>query len=118
MENETALITQLYEDFNARKADAILARLSEDVMWANGMEGGYVNGHKDLREYWERQWTMLNPQIKAVGFSKTEDGSIFVDARFSGKTPEQEFKDISASHVFHIKNGLIFRFDIAGRCQD
>jgi hypothetical protein len=118
MENETALIKDLYEDFNARKMESILAKLTEDVMWANGMDGGYVHGHKDLRDYWERQWAMLNPQIKAVGFSKTEDGSILVDACFSGKTSEQEFKDIPAGHVFHIEDGLISRFDIAGKCQD
>ena len=118
MENDTALIKQLYEDFNARRVDSLLAKLTEDVIWANGMEGGYIRGHKDLREYWERQWAMLNPQIKAVAFNKTEDGSILVDALFSGKTPEQEFKDMPARHVFYIKNGFVFRFDIQGGCQD
>jgi hypothetical protein len=118
MNNGTELIKHLYEDFNARRTDSILAKLTEDVMWANGMEGGYVHGHKDLRKYWERQWATLNPQIKAVGFSKTEDGSILVDALFSGETPEQEFKDMPARHVFHIKDGLVSRFDIQGRSQD
>lgn len=116
MEKETELIKQLYEDFNVRKADAILAKLTDDVIWANGMEGGYIQGHKDLRDYWERQWAMLNPQIKAVGFSKTEDGSILVDVLFNGHSPQgQVFKDMQAGHVFHIKNGLVSRFDIQGR---
>lgn len=118
MDTETELIKHLYEDFNARKMDAILANLTEDVMWANGMDGGYVHGHKDLREYWERQWSRLNPQIKAVGFSKTEEGAILVDARFSGQTPDQEFKDMPAGHVFYFKNGLVSRFDIQRSCQD
>lgn len=118
MENDTELIKQLYEDFNTRKVDSLLAKLTEDVMWANGMEGGYVHGHPSLRDYWERQWSSLNPQIKAVGFSKTEEGSILVDALFSGKCLEQEFKDMPAGHVFHIKNGLVSRFDIQGRSND
>ncbi len=115
MENDIQLIKQLYEDFNARKVDALLAKTAQDVMWANGMEGGYVQGHQGLRDYWERQWSSLNPQIKAVGFSKTEAGAILVEALFSGKCLEQEFKDMPAGHVFDIKNGLISRFDIQGR---
>lgn len=121
MDKETDLITQLYEDFNARKTDSILAKLTEDVRWANGMDGGYVHGHNALQEYWKRQWASLNPQIKAVGFSKTEDGSILVEALFTGQPMEgqaQGFKDIPVGHVFHLKGGLVTRFDIQGRCQD
>ena len=118
MENDTALIKQLYEDFNARKVDSILAKLTEDVMWANGMDGGYIHGHKDLRNYWERQWSVLNPQIKPVSFKKTEEDSIFADVLFSGQPMEgqmQEFKDMPAGHIFHVKDGLVSRFDIQGR---
>jgi hypothetical protein len=118
MENDTELIKQLYEDFNARKVDSILAKLTEDVMWANGMGGGYVHGHKDLRDYWERQWSALNPQITPVSFKKIEEGSIFVDALFSGQCMEgqaQGFKDMPVGHIFHVKEGLVSRFDIQGR---
>jgi hypothetical protein len=118
MEKETALIKDLYENFNARKMEPILAKLTEDVMWANGMDGGYVHGHKDLRDYWERQWSILNPQIKPVSFRKTEEGSILVDALFSGQPMEghtQGFKDMPAGHVFQFKDGLVSRFDIQGR---
>jgi ketosteroid isomerase-like protein len=118
MENDTELIKHLYEDFNARKVDSILAKLTEDVMWANGMDGGYVHGHKGLRDYWERQWSSLNPQIKPVSFRKTEEGSIFVDALFTGQPMEgqtQDFKDMPVGHVFHLKDGLVSRFDIQGR---
>lgn len=118
MQNETALIKQLYEDFNARKIDAILAVMSEDVMWANGMNGGYVHGHKDLRNYWERQWSALKPHIKPVGFKRTEEGSIWVDALFSGECmdgQQQEFKDMPVVHIFHVKDRLVSRFDIQGR---
>ncbi len=121
MENETALIKHLYDDFNARKMDAILAKLTEDVMWANGMDGGYVHGHRDLKDYWERQWSVLNPQIKPVSFKKTEEGSILVEALFSGQpmgSQTEGFKDIPVGHVFHIKDGLVSCFDIQGSCQD
>lgn len=120
MANDTEFIKHLYEDFNARNTDSILAKLTEDVMWANGVDGGYVHGHKDLKDYWERQWSILNPQIEPVSFRKTEDGSIFVDALFTGQCQGQThgFKDMPVGHVFHLKDGLVSRFDIQGRSQD
>jgi hypothetical protein len=121
MENETELIKQLYEDFNARKTESILAKLTEDVMWANGLEGGYVHGHKALREYWERQWSSLNPQIKPVSFRKTEEGSVFVDALFTGQPMGGQangFKDVPVGHVFYVEDGLVSRFEIPGRCEN
>jgi hypothetical protein len=33
-------IERLYVLFNRREIEAVLARLTEDVHWANGMEGG------------------------------------------------------------------------------
>jgi hypothetical protein len=118
MGNGTELIKQLYEDFNARRVDPVLAKLTEDVMWANGMDGGYVHSHKDVRDYWERQWAVLNPHIQPVSFRETEEGSVVVDALFTGGPLEDQtprFKDMPVGHVFHLKEGLVFRFDIPGR---
>jgi len=57
-----------YAYFNARKIDAILVLMKPDVVWANGMDGGYVYGHDGVREYWTRQWKMIDPHVEAVGF--------------------------------------------------
>jgi len=36
--------------------ETVLAALHEDVIWANGMEGGHVRGREELRSYWKRRW--------------------------------------------------------------
>ena len=33
----------LYDRFNARDMEAVLAYMHRDVVWANGMEGGHVS---------------------------------------------------------------------------
>jgi len=50
MRDEVALIARLYAKFNAREIENALAALHEEVVWANGMEGGYVHGRDGVRE--------------------------------------------------------------------
>src|SRR5258707_6545658 len=83
MENDVKLIKRLYEDFNARNIDSVLAMLTEDVTWANAMDGGYARGHEGIREYWTRQWSMVSPHVEPVGFHRTADGAIIAEVRQS-----------------------------------
>jgi hypothetical protein len=48
-------------------------------MWANAMDGGYAEGFGGIRGYWTRQWSMVDPHVKPVGFKNADDGSIFVE---------------------------------------
>lgn len=53
----------LYRDFNGRKIDLVIAQMTEDVKWANGMEGGFVHGHTGVREYWTRQFELVSANV-------------------------------------------------------
>jgi ketosteroid isomerase-like protein len=55
MADETELLKHVYDRFNARDLETVLAAMHEDVMWANGMEGGHVRGRDGVRSYWTRQ---------------------------------------------------------------
>jgi len=61
MLDKLAFLRRVYERFNARDIDGVLACLHPDVQWANGQDGGYVHGHDGVRRYWTRQWTMIEP---------------------------------------------------------
>ena len=106
-------LRRLYERFNARDMAAVLAAMHLDVVWANGMEGGHVHGHDGVREYWTRQWAMIDPHVDPVSFSTLDDGRTEVDVR-------QTVRDLNGNilssktvrHVFHMKGGLVSRFDI------
>jgi hypothetical protein len=70
MSDEVDLLKRVYDRFNARDMETVLAALHEDVIWANGMEGGHVHGRDEVRSYWTRQWTMVDPHVEPVAFAR------------------------------------------------
>jgi hypothetical protein len=69
MPSDTELLERLYDSFNARDIGAALATMHPDVVWANGLEGGHVHGHDGVRDYWTRQWAMMDSHAEPSGFS-------------------------------------------------
>ena len=115
MPGEVELLKRLCHEFNARAMESVLAAMHQDVIWANGMEGGYVHRRDGVRGYWTRQWAMIDPHVEPVAFSHSPEGKIVVEVH-------QVVRDLNGSvladkmvkHVFQIENGLVKRFDIAG----
>ena len=108
-------IKQLYDRFNARDIEALLSSMSDDVIWANGMEGGYVHGRDGVRDYWTRQWAMIDPRVDPIDFAVGSDGEILVEV-------QQVVRDLNGQllankrvgHKFRVERGLVKRFDIRG----
>src|ERR1700684_3173228 len=115
MSDEVEFLKRVYNRFNAREMEAVLASLHENVMWANGMEGGHVHSRDGVRSYWTRQWAMVDPHVEPTAFSDGPEGEVIVEVH-------QVVKDLNGSllvdhnvgHVFRIENGLVKRFDIRG----
>lgn len=120
MDDDVKILERIYERFNARDIDGVLTALTEDVVWANGMEGGYVQGRAALRAYWTRQWAMISPHVEPVGFRRTAEGAIIAEVRQSvrdldGKPLQGQthgLKDKTVGHVFRLREGKVARFDI------
>jgi hypothetical protein len=49
MSDEVDLLKRVYDRFNARDMETVLAARHEDVIWANGLEGGHVHGRNGVR---------------------------------------------------------------------
>jgi ketosteroid isomerase-like protein len=47
---ETEFLEHMYDRFNARDMEVVLATMHRDVVWTNGMEGGHVYGHDGVRK--------------------------------------------------------------------
>jgi hypothetical protein len=113
MPNDMELLARVYERFNARDIDGVLAFLHGDVVWANGQDGGYVQGHAGVRSYWGRQWTTIDPQVEPVRFSSGADGEVVVEVHQVVRAVDGTLLgDKRVLHVFHIEDSLIRRFDI------
>jgi len=107
------LLTNIYNAFNARDIDAVLAVMHTDVDWPNGWEGGRVYGHQGVRDYWMRQWAAIDPHVEPVGFDTDETGRAVVKVH-------QVVRDLGGNlisegmveHVYLIEDGLIKSMEI------
>ena len=118
--NDICIIKGMYDRFNARDIEGVLAALADDVVWANGMDGGHVHGHEGVRDYWTRQWAIVAPHVEPIMFQQTEDGAVAVEViqsvfdlngqTLSGQT--HGLKDKTVVHVFRMDSDTDKRFDI------
>jgi ketosteroid isomerase-like protein len=120
MADNIEILKRMYDRFNARDIDGVLAALTGDVAWANGMDGGYVYGLDAVRAYWTRQWSIVSPHVEPVRFIEAADGSVVVEVQQSvrdleGKPLQDQahgLKDKTVMHVFFLQDGKVTRFDI------
>lgn len=116
------LIKRVYERFNERDINGVLAALTDDVAWANGMDGGHVHGPDGVRDYWTRQWAVVSPHVEPVAFKHAENGVIAVQVIQSVFDLEGQplsdqthgLKDKTVTHLFRMTGDKIARFDIQG----
>jgi ketosteroid isomerase-like protein len=110
---EHNLLRTIYAAFNRRDIDAVLTTMHPDVDWPNGMEGGRVHGREAVRQYWLRQWKLINPVVEPEAFHTDPTGTIVVDVH-------QVIRDLSGSlladrmvqHVYSFENELIRSMEI------
>ena len=106
------LLIRAYEAFNARDIDRALATMQPHVEWSNGVDGGFVHGRDAVREYWTRQWRLIDPHVEPRRIS-TAGGQVVVDVH-------QIVRDLSGTvltdhhvrHAYVIEDGLIGRMEI------
>ena len=107
------VVKAAYSFFNARDLDAVLKTMHEDVDWPNGMEGGRIHGPENVRDYWIRQWNMMNPQVEPVSIHDDETGQIDVEVHQVVRDIEGNLLvDQTVHHVYTIQNGLIEKMEI------
>jgi len=107
------LLQRIYAAFNRRDIESVLAAMQDTVDWPNGMEGGRVLGKAAVRDYWRRQFEVLDPNVEPKNFTKEADGRIAIDVHQvvhdkSGKL----VVDQMIQHEYEIRDGLIQRMEI------
>ena len=113
MEKEAEILHAAYRNFNTRNLDAVLALMAGDVQWPNGWEGGYVHGHEGVRDYWTRQWAVLDPKVEPEEIHILEDGRFAVEVHQIVHDHEGKLlADQRVRHIYRLRNGLIERMDI------
>jgi hypothetical protein len=109
----------MYAAFNARDIDALLEQMTADVDWPNAWEGGRVHGHDEVRDYWSRQWSVIDPSVEPVAFNVRRDGRVAVEV-------DQVVRGLDGAvlaerrvvHVYTFRDGLIARMDVEESASD
>jgi ketosteroid isomerase-like protein len=110
---EIELLQRMYAAFNRRDIETVLSAMQDNVDWPNGMEGGRVLGKAAVRDYWRRQFEVLDPNVEPKNFTKEAHGRIAIDVHQvvhdkSGKL----VVDQMIQHEYEIRDGLIQSMEI------
>ena len=105
--------TALYDAFNARDIDRVMAQFAPDVDWPDVMHGGRVTGHAAVRDYWLGQWEVIDPRVHPRRVRELPDGRVEV-------LVEQVVRDrdgdllggATVLHTYTLSGGLVSRMDV------
>ncbi|AMR29919.1 ketosteroid isomerase [Mucilaginibacter sp. PAMC 26640] len=107
------IIEQVYNAFNNRDIDGVLTHFHPEVEWPNGWEGGYVHGHHEVRNYWTRQWSEIDPIVNPAETPFLDDGLICVNVKQVIKNLQgQVVADVIVKHIYQFDGHLIKRMTI------
>jgi len=107
------LIKKAYSAFNSRDIDTALSTFHLNIEWPKAFEGGYVSGHDEIRKYWTRQWTEINPNVEPIGFNERQNGTLEVSVHQIVKDLQGSLMfDGTVKHIYIIQDGLLRRMDI------
>jgi hypothetical protein len=107
------LIKKAYSAFNQRDIDKALSTMHTAVQWPKAFEGGYVSGHNEIREYWTRQWSEINPNVEPIGIKERPNGSFEVEIHQIVKDLQgNSLFDGTVKHIYTLQDGLLRSMDI------
>jgi ketosteroid isomerase-like protein len=107
------LLEQVYRDFNARDAEAVLALMQPDVAWPKGFVGGYEHGRAAVRDYWTNQWASINPHVEPTGYELLPDGRVAVTVHQVVRELDGTLLiDTMLHHIYRLRDGLIEHMEI------
>lgn len=113
MNSNQQFLQNLYDAFNKREIETIIALMRPDVKWANGLEGGFVYGRDAVRAYWTDQFKDIQPELETLKFETDENGRHIVTVHQIVKDLQGNvLADTTVHQIFTIEDGLISRYEI------
>ena len=106
------LLRNLYDAFNRRDVEMVISTMADDVKWANGWEGGFVYGRDAVREYWRRQFAVIEPRLEILNIETSGDKAVIELHQVAKDLEGNVVVDKTVEHIFTFENGLIKTFEI------
>jgi hypothetical protein len=77
-----------------------------------------VHGKDEIRDYWNHQWSVIDPHVEPLKIAKAADGSLVVDVHQVVRNLEgQTLIDETVKLAFRLDGGRVQRFDIQSDTQ-
>ena len=113
MSSNRQFLQDLYAAFNNRELETIISVMHPDVKWATGVEGGFVYRRNAVREYWTKQYQMIQVQLEALKFETDERNQNIVTVhQVVSDLPGNLLVDMTVQQIFTIDNGSIVLYEI------
>ena len=113
MTAEEQFLRRAYDAFNARDIEAALALMHPDVDWPNAIKGGRELGRDAVRDYWTRQFGLIDSHVEPLQFATDDRGRVVVDVHAVVRDLDGNVvSDKRLQHVYTLHEGLIQRMDV------
>lgn len=113
MTSNQQFLQNLYDAFNKREIETIIALMLPNVKWANGLEGGFVYGRDAVREYWTSQLKDIQPELEPLKFETDENNRDIVTVHQIIKDLQGNvLADTTVHQIFTIENGRVVLYEI------
>ena len=113
MSEHQQFLQNLYDAFNRREIETIILSMRSDVKWANGLEGGFVYGREQVREYWTDQFKNIQPELETLKFERAENNRNVVTVHQIVRDLQGNvLADATFHQIFTIKDGLSSLYEI------
>ena len=113
MSSNQQFLQNLYDAFNKREIETIISLMRSDVKWANGLEGGFVYGRDQVREYWINQFKDIQPELETLKFETDENNRNIVTVHQIIRDLQGNLlADATVHQIFTIEDGLISLYEI------
>jgi hypothetical protein len=110
------MLRRAYEAFNARDLEAVLALMHPEVDWPNMMEATRARGHAAVRDYWTRQFEVIDSHVEPMRFEEHADGRVTVEVHQVVRDLDGNVTaDATVDHVYAFRDDLVARMDVHAR---
>jgi hypothetical protein len=111
--DDLAYFRDVYDAFNRRDVDRVLAKMSVEVDWPNAWQGGRLVGHDAVRSYWLEQWAEIDPVVTPLAVSRRDNSSLAVMVcQVVRSLDGQTLSEGEVVHAYEVRDGLIRRMDV------
>ena len=105
-------LRRLYDAFNRREIDAVLAMLAPDVAWPNMLDRITIHGHDAVRKYWTRQFERIDSHVDPIAFREDGDRIVVTAHQVVRELDGDVRSDSHVTHTYTFRNGLVESMEV------